>query len=189
MKPVLFENWNSKKNDFVVETLDLSDEPEIFEFLERGKLNTFYSKVAKIELSDRKCGYSVIVDKKYKSHKQWTYILVINGKVVKCGDSTMTLSGRWNSYSAGTRENRERGTCSTTNYFISEIIRESLDMGYEVELYGYPIPNQYIEIEVHGNSINAVCDFVSYFESDLINKFNNIYGKKPIVGKNGLVKI
>ena len=186
---ILFENWDSKKNGYVTQSVDLTNEPTIKDFIKKANLEKYLFKVATIESNtDKKCEYSVIIDASYKKHNQWAYVLVVGGKIIKCGDSTMTLQGRWSSYSAGTRQNRDRGTCSTTNYFISEIIRQSLKSGLLVELYAYPIPNIVQTIDVFGDTINALCDFVTYYESKLLERFSDIYNKKPIVGKNGLVK-
>ena len=186
---ILFENWDSKKNGYVTQSVDLTHEPTIQDFIKKANLQKYLFKVATIKSNtDKKCEYSVLIDSSYKKHIQWAYILVVGGKIIKCGDSTMTLQGRWTSYSAGTKENRDRGTCSTTNYFISEIIRQSLKNGLSVELYAYPIPNIIQPIDVFGVTKNALCDFVTYYESELLQRFSDIYNKKPIVGKNGLVK-
>jgi hypothetical protein len=186
---ILFENWDSKKNGYVTQSVDLTNEPTIQDFIKKAKLENYLSKVATIESkTDNKCEYQVIIESIYKKHIQWAYVLVVGNRIIKCGDSTMTLQGRWSSYSAGTRQNRDRGTCSTTNYFISEIIRQSLKNGLSVELYAYPIPNIIQPIDVFGVTKNALCDFVTYYESELLQRFSDIYNKKPIVGKNGLVK-
>ena len=186
---ILFENWNSKKNNYIQQFVDLSNEPTIADFIKKAKLENYLSKVATIQSStNKKCEYQVSIEPTYKKHIQWAYVLVINDRIIKCGDSTMTLQGRWSSYSAGTRQNRDRGTCSTTNYFISEIIRQALKNNMAVELWAYPIPNITQTIDVFGDAENALCDFVTYYESKLLKRFSDIYGKLPIVGKNGLVK-
>jgi hypothetical protein len=185
---IVFQNQCKKTGKFIKEIIDLSNEPTVKDYLKKANLRNYLKHVANIVKSDKKCGYDVQVFSEYLRHKQWVYILVIAGCVVKIGDSTMTLQGRWNSYSAGTRENRDRGTCSTTNYFISEIIRVSLNMGLKVELYGYTIPNQYQTIDVFGDKQDSLADFVKIFEGNLIKKFNTIYNKLPIVGKNGMEK-
>ena len=188
MEKIIFENYDNKTKEMVSQELDITNEPTIEEFLNKGNLNDYIVKVGDITADTLKCGYRVNINEEWKKHKHWAYVLVIGGKVVKCGDSTMTLKGRWGSYSAGTRENRDNGTCSTTNYFISEIIRTSHEMGYEVELHGYAIPEIRVDVDVFGEIDNCRGDFVSYFESKLIKKFVDNFGHKPVVGKNGLVK-
>jgi len=194
MKKILFENYDNETKTMVETELDITNEPTIDEFLIKGNLNDYIVKVGDITPADGnvskklKCGYRVNVKDEWKKHEHWTYVLVIDGKVLKCGDSTMTLKGRWNSYSAGTRISRDNGTCSTTNYFISEIIRTSHELGYEVELYGYAIPPIYAEVDIFGEVETCRGDFVSYFESKLMEKFVDNFGHKPIIGLNGLVK-
>lgn len=186
---ILFENWDSKQNTYVTKSVDLSQEPEITDFIKKANLENYLFKVASIiSNKNKKCEYDVMIEPTYKKHNQWAYVLTIGGKIIKCGDSTMTLQGRWSSYSAGTRQNRDRGTCSTTNYFISEIIRQSLNSGLSIELWAYPIPNILQTIDVFGDTETALCDFVTYYESKLLKRFFDIYNKLPIVGKNGLVK-
>ena len=188
MSLIIFENYDKKTKKMVEERLDTSNEPTIEEFLTKGNLENYIVKVGDITSADLKCGYRVTITEEWKKHEHWAYVLVIGGKVLKCGDSTMTLNGRWGSYSAGTRENRDNGTCSTTNYFISEVVRASLKLGNDVELYGYAIPEIRVDIDVFGEQTNCRGDFISYFESKLIEKFVDNFGHKPIVGKNGLVK-
>lgn len=188
MKSIIFENYDNKTKKFVKTTLDISNEPTIKEFLTKGNLSDYIVKVGDIVSANLKCGYRVNINDQWKKHEHWAYVLVIGNRVVKCGDSTMTLKGRWGSYSAGTRENRDNGTCSTTNYFISEIIRTAHALGYEVELFGYAIPEIRIEQDVFGDVEDCRVDIISYFESKLIQRFVDNFGHKPVVGKNGLVK-
>ena len=188
MKTIIFENYDKKTKTMVETKLDITNEPTIEEFLTKGNLNDYVVKVGDIVPKDLKSKYKVNINKEWKKHKHWVYVLVIEGKVLKCGDSTMTLNGRWSSYSAGTRISRDNGTCSTTNYFISEIIRIAHELGYEVELFGYAIPEIFAKIDIFGEEKNCRGVFISYFESSLIEKFVNNFGHKPSVGKNGLVK-
>lgn len=180
---VLFE-----KNGNVPVIIDLDKEPTAEDFLSKTGLDKYLSLVGKIiKDSSLKCGYKTKIDPAYKQHEQWAYMLVVGKRIVKFGDTTKTLQHRWNSYSAGTKENRERGTCSTTNFFISEFIRKALDKGIEVELWGYQIPNKLITIDVLGERREALCDFVTEYESTLLRRFKEIYNKLPVLGKNGLI--
>jgi hypothetical protein len=182
---IYFQNKSKENVGFEKQVVDIDNEPNIQDYLEKAKLTDYIIPIAEITSSDKKCGYYVEVYNSYKDHNQWVYILTIQDKIIKIGDSTMTLSGRWNSYSAGTRSAREKGTCSTTNYYISEIIRVALNMKLEVKLYGYPIPNRIYDIDVFGDKESALADFVKLYEGKMIERFNNIYGKLPVVGKNG----
>ena len=189
MKNIIFENYDSKTKKMVKEKLSLTNQPTIDDYLYLCHLNEDIIKVGDIVCDiNLACDYRVNIFDEWKKHEHWVYVLVIGGTVVKCGDSTMTLNGRWSSYSAGTRTNRDNGTCSTTNYFISEIIRVAHKKGYKVELYGYAIPEVTIDVDVFGESTSCRVDVISYFESELIKRFVNEFGDKPIIGKNGMVK-
>lgn len=184
---VQFENWDSKKHKFVPITINLSKEPTVEDFLNKTGLDKYLLRVGTIVKNQSvKCGYKTEIDPLHKQHEQWAYVLTIDGRIVKFGDTTKTLQHRWGSYSAGTKENRERGTCSTTNFFISEFIRKALDQNIKVELWGYKIPNKVISIDVFGESKEALCDFVTYYESNLLKMYKETYNKLPVLGKNGL---
>jgi len=186
---IIFENWDSDKNDYVNQEIDLSYEPTLTDFISKNKLSKYLSKVGDITLdTELKCGYRVSILDELKKETQWAYVLLINGKIVKFGDTTSTLKARWGSYSAGIKESRDRGTCSTTNYFISEVIRQALKDGMEVELWGYNIPTQFLSIDVFGETKSAIIDVVTYYESKLLELYQTTYNKLPILGKNGLTK-
>jgi len=189
MKKILFENYDNKTKEFIETELDLNTEPTINDFIQRAQLQHYITQVGVITKDEiLNPGYRVLVTNHFKRHKQWVYILVIDGKVVKCGESTGTLNFRWGSYGAGTRVNRENGTCSTTNYFISEIVRKALELNMKIELYGHPIDNIGISVDLFGSKRNVISNNVKIYESKLINLFMNIFGHKPIVGKNGVGK-
>ena len=103
---------------------------------------------------------------------------------MKIGLTTKTLDSRWGSYSAGVKENRRNGTCSTTNYHISELVRNSLKKDYDIKLYGYIIPHTYNNIKILGEDVSALSDHTKLYESKFIEKFKKFYGRTPIVGKN-----
>ena len=75
----------------------------------------------------------------YTKRQELIYLIVIDGQVAKVGGTYTGLSARIASYSAGTRANRDRGTCSTTNYHISESQYTTLVNGSEVEWWILPI--------------------------------------------------
>ncbi len=187
---ILFENWDSDKNTYVNQEIDLSNEPTFKDFISKNKLSKYLSKVGNITLDNKlKCGYRVcFLAQSAEKDNQWVYVLLINGKIVKFGDTTKTLKDRWGSYSAGIKENRDKGTCSTTNYFISQVIRRALNDGVTVELWGYDIPTQFSTIDVFGETKSAIIDVVTYYESKLLELYQTTYNKLPILGKNGLTK-
>ena len=195
MTTLSFENY--QKGEIVAENIELSTEPYVLDFLERAgeDLDLNFKRVGRFENSTKKCGYNLNlnleegVEYGHRKHEQWIYILAVDGRVCKIGQTTKTLVDRWASYSAGTRDNRvKRGTCSTTNYFISEIVRRALEEEVDVELYAYAIPNTYTVGSIFGREEKLLDDHVGIYESRLMQEFFNIYGRLPIVGKNGLAK-
>ncbi len=188
LEKIIFENYDSTTKEFVKSELDLN-QPTIDEFLIGANIENHFTKVGDI-ISDKKLNpkYRVNILPFFKKHKQWVYILTINKGIIKCGESIGTLTYRWGSYGAGTRVNRENGTCSTTNYFISEIIRVALSEGCKVELYGHPIENLTQKVSVFGETQKVVQNNVKRYESKLIGLFKETFGHLPVVGKNGLVE-
>ena len=186
MRNIIFENYDNKTKEFVETELDLN-QPTIDEFLTEANIQDEFTKVGDI-VPDADLGpeYRVNILPFFKKHKQWVYILTINGRIIKCGESIGTLNYRWGSYGAGTRVNRENGTCSTTNYFISEIIRNAHNTGYEVELYGHPIENLTQNLNVFGQLQEVVQNNVKRYEAELLRLFKETFGHLPVVGKNGL---
>ena len=57
-----------------------------------------------------------------------------------------------------------------------------------VELWGYNIPTQLLNIDVFGETKSAIIDVVTYYESKLLELYQTTYNKLPILGKNGLTK-
>ena len=186
---IMFKSWDKKQKIYIDQEVDLDEQPSIDHYIESCNLSEYIYKVGDIIHSDRhKSEYRVTGDEHIKKHQQWAYILVIDNKVVKCGNTITTLIDRWGSYRAGHDGNRTSGTCSTTNYYISELVRTSHKMGLTVELYGYAIPQQLTSADIFGTKKECVINIVSDYESELINRFYDTYGYKPVAGPNGMKK-
>lgn len=65
------------------------------------------------------------------------YIFVLDGKILKIGASMTSFKGRVGSYNCGRVDNRIRGTCSTTNYFV---LQSLLKLNKNIDVYAYFIP-------------------------------------------------
>ena len=69
------------------------------------------------------------------NRKGIVYVLVVNGKIFKIGQSINSIKKRIQSYNCGKKKYRkDRGTNSTTNYFV---LQSLLNIGYDVEVYGF----------------------------------------------------
>ena len=66
--------------------------------------------------------YNVVkgLEEKYKSYRELIYAIVIDGKIVKIGGTYTGMKKRHGSYNCGTRKARAKGTCSVTNFNITE---------------------------------------------------------------------
>lgn len=128
-------------------------------------------------------GYSY---KKYLTNqdKGWVYIVSVDNKVVKIGQTDATLSSRFSSYQAGTRKNREKGTCSVTNWYCSEVWREALNKDLPVEIYVYPVPTTITQVPVFGDTISVRNKHAYVFEHALLNEYQNLSGGYPILSNN-----
>jgi len=145
-------------------------------------------KAADIVESGNACSYAY----KNKS-KQWqknksgfVYTLVAGGKVVKVGMTEATLSSRFSSYTAGTPENRNKGTCSVTNFKCSQFIRECLSMGIKLEIYAYQIPAETIEISILGKTQSITPKTAYAYENSLLSAYQELHpkGDVPVLCRN-----
>ncbi|CAJ2375831.1 MAG: conserved hypothetical protein [Arenicellales bacterium IbO2] len=108
------------------------------------------------------------------------YAMVIKGKIFKIGQTTMKFRGRLSSYNCGRRKFRERGTPSTTNFFV---LQSLLAINLPVQIYAYFAKKQGYEI-FEGTKF-AESGVASFPTPKIIEKKVNIefiehYGKSPI---------
>ena len=106
---------------------DYTNELSIQEFLKYG----FY-KIADATLKAKErfiknpevnpIDYVVVpgLEKEYSEYRELIYILAIDGKVAKIGGTYVGMKGRHQSYNCGTRKARNKGTCSVTNFNVTE---------------------------------------------------------------------
>jgi len=120
-------------------------------------------------------------DKKYKKKKQqWIYFIVMDGKIVKIGGTADGIGGRFSSYSAGSDQNRERGTCSVTNYVVHRSIINMLKEGVKIEVYGYFIGEiKMIISDMFGEDGEVEAKVYHLFESRAIQKYIDLTGNVP----------
>lgn len=151
-----------------------------------NKLGVTPTKIAEVILDDsKKCNFSYsVLDTSWVKIEGWVYFIVIEGELVKIGKTDKTLSHRFASYTSGTEENRQRGTCSTTNYHLSQLFLYSLIDDRSVEIYGFSTPKIETTIEVLGTKETVVFHTTLKYEKALLMKHKEMFGNYPLFSKN-----
>ena len=128
------------------------------------------------------------------SSKGWAYVLCIAGHVVKIGMTDSNLNSRFNSYRAGTLKARTKGTCSVTNYYVSETIRQFMrnespkNPDPKIEIYALKVPHGVVTIDVLGESQEVRQKISHVFEARLLNLYREQYGNYPCLSNNNSEK-
>ena len=93
-----------------------------------------------------------------------------------------SLKDRWcGSYSCGTDKAMEKGSCSTTNYIISECNFRAIKSGIRVEIYGIPCAKEKREETRFGITHTVCISKVRDYETMLMQVFMEKYGCKPVL--------
>lgn len=116
-----------------------------------------------------------IIDEKKCKENGFVYILVIDGKIFKIGQSITNIKRRIQSYNCGKTEYRISGTNSTTNYFV---LQSLLKINYPVLVYAYFPPKP--KYEIFGQHFEDGFPPSKKAENIIINNFIDKHGKKPI---------
>ena len=111
----------------------------------------------------------------------WLYGLCYNGRLVKIGMTVTSLKERYGSYSCGTARAMKKGSCSTTNFIISECNYTALKDGFTVEIFAIKCPPTKIEKTRFG--ITKICNSstVRDEETMLTECFKNKYKHLPVL--------
>ena len=135
---ICFENYNNK-NDFIKVANIIGDN----EKKENGnkKRDTVIQFIPSISIDE------------FKRKNEWIYIFTIDKKIVKIGGTRDGLKGRVSSYLCGhhIQERGKSGDCSKTNAYIYNTFDFYINNGYNIEMYGYKIPEKNFEIIILGN--------------------------------------
>ena len=116
------------------------------------------------------------------SDHEWLYCLVYDGHIVKIGMTITSLQERYcGSYSCGTSRAMEKGSCSTTNYIISECNFYALAAGMTVEIYAICCPKTETTVTRFGITKTIYLSSVREYETMLTQCFHNTYGHKPVL--------
>jgi len=175
--------------------VDLSKELSINDFLKYG----FY-KIADATLKSQErfiknpevnpIEYVVVpgLEKKYNSYRELIYILAIDHKVAKIGGTYVGMKGRHSSYNCGTRKARNKGTCSVTNFNITESQYVAIRDGKPVEWYVFDVPLAEATINVWGETMTYNAKTFYKYESNLCEKYRKITGHFPLLSSNAGVE-
>ena len=112
---------------------------------------------------------------------EWLYFLVYDVNIMKIGMTITSPKSRYESYSCGTGRAMEKGSCSTTNFIISECNSLALDVGCEVKVYGIPLPKKTVVDDSWGQTDIISVSIARGMEKKLTNIFTKTYGYKPVL--------
>lgn len=175
--------------------IDLTQELSINEFLHYG----FY-KIADAVLKDQKrfeknpevnpIDYVVVpgLENEYEEYRELIYIIAIDNKVAKIGGTYVGMKGRHCSYNCGTRKARAKGTCSLTNFNVTEAQYVAIRDGKSVEWYVYEVPLAEATINVWDESFTYNAKTYYKYESVLCEKYRQMTGHFPLLSSNAGVE-
>ena len=128
------------------------------------------------------------------TEKGWAYVLCVDSHIVKIGMTDATLASRFGSYQAGTLRARKKGTCSVTNYYVSEMIRtalnrcKSLTPPPKIEIYALKVPHAEMDLDVLGEVQRVRQKMAHVYETRLLNLYKEQYGSYPCLSNNSSEK-
>lgn len=117
------------------------------------------------------------------SNNEWLYCLAYNDHIVKIGMTITSLKERWcGSYSCGTSRAMTKGSCSTTNFIITECNFGAIYYsGMNVEIYAICCPKEAVIVSRFGETKTIYTSTVRGFETMLSRRFHSTYGHKPVL--------
>ena len=131
--------------------------------------------------------YNVVkgLEEEYKSYRELIYALVIDGKIVKIGGTYTGMKKRHGSYNCGTRKARAAGTCSVTNFNITETQYTAIREDRKVEWYVFDVPLAETTISLKwGDTFTYNAKTFYKYESSLCAKYEEWTGHFPILSSH-----
>lgn len=118
--------------------------------------------------------------------KEWVYLFVLDGKIIKLGGTRVGLKGRFNSYLCGHHipEREKSGKCSVTNAFVYNTFVFHLEYGCRIEMYGYELPQRELPIDMFGEQRTIIAQTYHAYESLLMENYKKQYGDYPLLSDN-----
>lgn len=164
----------TNKNENPLQSLaDLQNEQKWETYDQRTHFSHICTLQPDLEL--KKLVVAAIHDEAKMRKPGMVYALVVNGKILKIGQTITALKKRVNSYNSGKTQYRIRGTNSGANYFI---LQSLLNFGCAVEVYGfYPTHKKW---ELFGESGFEAFPSSKTAEKILLKRFKKSHGRLPI---------
>lgn len=117
---------------------------------------------------------------------EWIYIFTIKNRIVKIGGTRTGLKGRASSYLCGHHipQRGKSGKCSVTNAHIYNTFDFYLQNGYEIEMYGYMIPQCKVPINILDESTDVEAQVYHAYEAKFLKEYKKITGQYPFLSDN-----
>lgn len=130
----------------------------------------------------------IVISKfEYNENVEYVYLFTINDKIVKIGGTRAGLKERFTSYLCGhyITERGKSGYCSRTNGIIYNTFEFYLNLGCEIKMYAYKLPEKIIEINFFDEEIiRDTTQTFHIYESKLLEEYKQLYGMYPILSFN-----
>ena len=123
--------------------------------------------------------YNIVkgLEDKYNSYRELIYFIVIDGCIIYIGCTYVGMRGRHGSYNCGTRKARAKGTCSLTNYDITEYQYTAIREGKSVEWYVFDVPPAEATVDLPwGKQITYNAKTYLKYEQTLCEKYAELSG-------------
>jgi len=127
------------------------------------------------------------VDAWKEEQSEWVYIITYDDWIVKLGMTSAGLASRFGSYNCGTKKAMAKGSCSTTNFVLTECNYLALHQECDVEIYAYRIDDVCAKTEkVGGKSLVARAQVAPAYEARLMEIYKEYTGSiPPLCGQKG----
>lgn len=123
----------------------------------------------------------------FSIEREWIYMILVQGYIVKIGGTRTGLSKRWSSYACGHHciERGKSGKCSETNANVYNTLCAFIrQRGWKVELYGHLIESVKHKLHVFGEEVEVPVQTYHVYESKILGDFQRKYGSMPYLSFN-----
>lgn len=117
---------------------------------------------------------------------EWIYIFTIDNKIVKIGGTRTGLKGRAGSYLCGHHipERARSGHCSNTNAYIYNTFDFFLELGHNIEMYAFEIPQVQVQVDMLGETVAVQAQIYHAYESRFLQEYKKQMGRYPSLSDN-----
>lgn len=113
----------------------------------------------------------------WRKRDEWIYAFTINGIIVKFGGTRTGLQDRASSYISGhhTVSRGGKDKMSVTNAYIYNTFEFYINLGYEIKMYAFRIPQSTITINILGNDVDVIAQTYHAYEAKYLSDFIQNY--------------